>query len=135
MTDNQRPLSSFNAWYERHAESFNEERKQKYASDPELRERARVAAKDYRQRRSARTDIPDTNKAGLSTSSRVAAILGITRQTLMNWEGRGLVPRPQGKHRLYTEKQVDLLEDLHQSLNTPDLESAKSELWQQWEIE
>ena len=138
MADRERSNESFNKWYGTHAETFNASRKERYANDPELRARARAAAKAYRDKQAeGRTDLPPL-RAGLATSSRVALIIGITRQTLMNWEERGLIPKPttRGKHRLYTENQVDLLDSLYAAMRAgDDVESAKTELWATWNID
>jgi DNA-binding transcriptional regulator YiaG len=133
MTDNSR-ANSFNKWYGEHADAFNARRQEAYAKDPEMRAKARAAAKAYRQKTAGSTDIPEA-RGGLSTSTRVARILGITRQTLMNWETRGLIPKPTtpGKHRLYTDRQLDLLDELYSSIGKPDFELVKSELWALWE--
>lgn len=131
MTDSR--ANSFNKWYGEHADAFNQRRQEAYAKDPEMRAKARAAAKAYRTRAANDPSIPES-KAGLSTSTRVAKILGITRQTLMNWETRGLIPKPTspGKHRLYTERQLDLLDELYSSIGKPDFEAMKAELWEQW---
>jgi DNA-binding transcriptional regulator YiaG len=134
----ERRNDSFNKWYGEHADAFNARRQQAYAADPALRAKARAAAKAYRKKAAKSSEIPEIREGGLSTSSRVAKILGITRQTLMNWEERGLIPRPTastGTRRLYTEKQLDLLDDLYTSIGQPDFDEVKRELWQQWGVE
>jgi DNA-binding transcriptional MerR regulator len=47
------------------------------------------------------------------------------------------VPKPttRGKHRLYTDNQVDLLDSLHAAIKAnDDVETAKAELWANWNL-
>lgn len=111
MIERTRQNDSFNAWYSRRKASYNEERRERYQQDSEFRERARLQAAKYRQRIRDDNHIPD-RRQGLSTSTRVAALLKVSTQTLRNWEARGVIPKTTqgGKHRLYTDHQVGVLE-------------------------
>lgn len=111
MTERTRQNDSFNAWYSRRKSSYNETRRERYQKDSDFRERARLQASQYRQRIRDENHVPE-RRQGLSTSTRVASLLKVSTQTLRNWEARGVIPKANhgGKHRLYTDSQVGLLE-------------------------
>lgn len=135
MTERARQRSSFNAWYDRNAASYNAERKRRYHEDPEIREEARLAAANYRKRvAEGGVELPAL-RGGLYTSARVAALLGISTQTLRNWEARGMIPKPTlpGKHRLYTKRQVELLSALIAAETRSEFEIARTNLFVEWE--
>lgn len=106
--------SRFKNWYERHGAAFNAERRARYKNDPQLRRRAQEAATRYRTQTVLRGEEPE-RREGLWTTAGVAYQLGVSPQTLRNWEARGLIPKAThgGKHRLYSIQQVQLLASFH----------------------
>lgn len=132
----ERARSSFNGWYDRNAEAYNAERRRRYQVDAEVREKARKAAAEYRRRVSGGTGELPALRNGLHTSARVAAALGVSTQTLRNWEARGLIPEPSisSKHRLYTEGQVNLLKKMVEASDSrAEFEVARTNLFVEWE--
>jgi DNA-binding transcriptional regulator YiaG len=132
MTERSRS-SSFGAWYETNADDFNEKRRKRYQSDPVFRAIAQARAKGYRQRMS--DSIPD-QRDGLNTSARVAYYLGISPQTLRNWEARYLIPKARygNSHRLYTDRQMELLKAMTEcSISTSAFAEARRAVFKLWD--
>jgi DNA-binding transcriptional regulator YiaG len=132
MTERSRS-SSFGAWYETNADDFNAKRRERYQADPTLRSLARARAAAYRQRMS--DSIPD-QREGLNTTARVAYYLGISPQTLRNWEARYLIPKARygNAHRLYTDRQMELLKAMSEHpTNTLAFAEARRALFRLWD--
>lgn len=122
---------SFNNWYAKNAANFNNKRRQRYHADSKVREAARARAAEYRQRAS---DVPE-QRDGLNTTARVAVALGISPQTLRNWEARHLIPRATfgSRHRLYSDHQVVLLKPLtHFPHNSDKFKDVRREAFLHW---
>lgn len=115
-------------WYHGHSETYNESRRQKYASNLEAREKARERARVYRERR--RTGVGQTEsplwryvngegsceygqgkRIPVWTTGQIAEDIGCTPQMLRNWERKGWIPASMfpDKHRLYTQNQAGLI--------------------------
>lgn len=97
---------TFKRWYEKHKETFNEERRDRYHSDPEYRQRVIEYAKVSRQRAKGRPKPPkkwwSISEAAEAAATSVAA--------LRYWESKKFVPRPDvGTVRRYTMHQIALL--------------------------
>lgn len=140
MTDERsRQNSSFNSWYGRKSQEYNKDRRERYQTDPAFREKARLQAAAYRQRlRNENFPVPERRK-GLNTSTRVAALLKVSTQTLRNWEAKGVIPKASngGKHRLYTDHQVALLESFFEIIRAePDsYEAYHTVIFNVWDNE
>jgi len=102
-------------WYNQNREEYNAKRRERYAANKDAREKARMRAARYRdqkpavQRRLTR-ELNGTQVKVFSTG-QVAEKIGRTPQMLRNWESNGLIPECvfEGKQRLYTTKQVELI--------------------------
>lgn len=118
----ERNRESVRRWYNSHAKEYNEKRRDRYSKDPSMREKAQLRAKMYRDSKRKGREIERVVYRTLNgsmeevyTSGQVAEIIGCTAQMLRNWQGNGWIPAPTipGKHRLYTENQVDLIDDFN----------------------
>jgi len=130
----ERRSSSFGAWYSTNAEDFNRLRRERYQANPALRQVARARAAAYRQRVS--DSIPE-QRDGLNTTARVAYYLGISPQTLRNWEARYLIPKARygNAHRLYTDRQMELLKAMTEvSISTAAFADARRAVFRLWDI-
>jgi hypothetical protein len=104
---------AFRAWYDRNRRAFNAARRQKYLTDRARREKARSQAAKYRQSVRETGKLPALRR-GLFTVSHLAAVLGVSAQTVRNLEAKEIIPKAShpGKHRLYSAEQVSLLQQL-----------------------
>jgi len=134
MTENddkgqhERNLDTVRRWYHNHSEEYNEARRQRYADDDDIREKAKERARSYRARRRNGTELISepmyrfVNKNGpcaygeglkihVYTTGHIAQVIGSTPQMLRNWELKGWIPDSifPDKHRLYTDEQVGLI--------------------------
>lgn len=123
--DKERNRESVRRWYSSHSEEYNTKRRDRYSKDPSIREKAQLRAKLYRDsKRNGRAIERELHRTlnGSSvrvyTSGQVAEIIGRTPQMLRNWENKSWIPHPTipGKHRLYTEHQVSLIDDFNTDL-------------------
>lgn len=132
-------------WYHANKEEYNEKRRQRYAEDKEIRERARQRAADYRKRSPKvtrqLTRILNGKTVNVYSTGQVADRIGRTPQMLRNWEANGLIPESifEGKQRLYTKQQVDLIvylasviEDNDGAWTGPAVEKAVKKLFKKW---
>lgn len=98
---------TFSDWYQENKTRLSEQRKQRYRSDPEYRQRAMQRAADYRTR--TRTEKPAIN--GL-TAQQVCDHLGISAWTLHRWFSAGYYPAPKrvDGRLVFSPTQLKLLE-------------------------
>lgn len=111
--------TAFQQWYARNKEGHNALRRSKYSSDERLRTEARERARQYRLDRKSGVKVRRVYRRNVSGkdvelfgSAHTADILGISAQTLLNWERRGWIPfvtSESGGHRMYSSKQIDLI--------------------------
>ncbi len=134
MSDARR--NSFNSWYERKGEEYNAQRRKRYQDNPELRAKARQQAAIYRQTIRNEDHGPYGMRDDFYTTTGVADILGISNQTLRNWESKHLIPKATygDKHRLYSQDQVDLLVTMvNASGDSDNFNHARRILFSQWD--
>ena len=133
-------------YWEKNGEEIKKERRERYHTDPEYREKAKERAREYRrQQREAQGIKDDVVKIGKVEvpgipSQDIYDDLGIDSLTVKKWQKRGFCPpalrsRPV---RLYTQFQVDLLDELNTFLRShdgtlkgpagPDKDAVKQEL-------
>lgn len=124
----ERNLATVRRWYHNHSEEYNEARRKRYASNDEIREKAKERARSYRAQRRNGTELnaeplyrfvnekgPCPYGEGLRipvfTTGHIAQVIGSTPQMLRNWEQKGWIPDSMfpDKHRLYTQHQVQLI--------------------------
>ena len=96
-------------WYHGHSESYNEERRDKYANDKEVRAKARERARKYRERRRQGEGMSDAplwryvngkgaceygqgERIPVWSTGQIAEAIGCTPQMLRNWEKKGWLP-------------------------------------------
>lgn len=112
---------TFRKWYEEHGDDLNAKRRDRYASDPEYREKAKAQARIARERRRARGGqvsettvkrVIDGKEVELYRVSAAAEMIGKSPDTIRLWTRKGYVPGEAGEHRLYSLKQVKLLQKL-----------------------
>ena len=114
-------------WYGDNRDDYNALRRERYASSPDQREKARLRAAKYRQDQreglslvSARNLTRELNgrQVKVFSTGEVAVALCRTPQMLRNWEREGLIPMSifSDSHRLYTKKQVGLIASLLDTL-------------------
>ena len=132
--DRETQRGNYRTWYGNHVEEFNARRREKYRNDAEVRNKAIEQAATYRRTMRETGGIP--NKRGnYNTSTRVAAIFGMHRQTLLNWEAKNFIPKPtvSGKHRLYSDAQVELLLAVVESSGDREqFEKARTNMFVRW---
>ena len=123
--DKERNRESVRRWYRSHSEEYNTKRRDRYSKDPSIREKAQLRAKLYRDSkrngRAIERELYRTvngSNVQVYTSGQVAEIIGRTPQMLRNWQSNGWIPQPSipGKHRLYTDNQVDLIDEFNTTL-------------------
>ena len=134
MIDRTRQQAVFKSWYDRNRQAFNDKRRKRYRQDPEARLIAQQSAAAYRTR--PRGDEEPERREGLWTTTGVAYQLGISAQTLRNWEARGLIPVASYgvKHRLYSTGQVELLALFHYCVSSKDpaCDAVIAQVFDQW---
>lgn len=127
-----RSRSGVRKWYHGNADEYNAARREKYANDPEARQKAVDRAREYRARRRVggmqefKPLYRYVNRLGNScvygagtrvrvwTTGMVATSIGATPQMLRNWGRKGWIPLSQfsDTHRLYTNHQCRLIKRL-----------------------
>ena len=108
---------AYQRWYQRNSATYNESRKQKYASDPEVRQaylerqaryrksnpRNPASGQHFRKIKGAEVEV--------FRIGTVAEMIGRTEQIIRIWERDERIPKPTvpGRHRYYTQTQVKLM--------------------------
>lgn len=112
-------------WYGDNRDSYNAVRRQRYAADPEAREKARQRAAGRRQGiQPVPTRVLYREVNGryvrVYSTGQVAAKMGRTAQMLRNWEIGGMIPESifPDTHRLYTKGQVTKLVALGETMKS-----------------
>jgi MerR HTH family regulatory protein len=102
--------SYYRVWYEKNKQRLSRERKERYANDPEFRERVKEASK----RRRHRVPTPPVPPDAPFSSSQAAKLAGIGISTLREWRSKEYFPEPKHHNGAlwFTEKQVLLLKNL-----------------------
>lgn len=107
-------------WYGENREDYNKLRRERYAANEDQREKARDRAARYREEKAQITrqlfrDF-NGNRVEVFSTGQVAARLDRTPQMLRNWERADMIPPSSfpDKHRLYTQKQADMIWGLGQ---------------------
>jgi hypothetical protein len=120
---------TFRRWYERNKDAFNSERKERYHTDPEYRQKVIEYARTSRQRAKVRPKPPKK----FYSISEVAEKASTTATAIRYWESKGFFPRPDtGKVRRYTIHEVELvcfffteLSRLHSLFQTKELSHSQ----------
>ena len=102
-----------------HRDAYNAKRRKQYADDPKARLKALIRSRRYREQlRAGHTPDPSEQYREINAElHRVYALpeaarsIGISPQTIRNWENRALIPEAmrEGRRRVYTQQQIDLL--------------------------
>lgn len=109
---------TWNDWYSKNKDALNHSRRKAYHESPQHSSAVRGAARKYREERKNGRKIErkytrqlDGVTVQVFGSMHVAEKLGITAQTIVTWERKGLIPKSvfPDAHRMYTAKQVKLI--------------------------
>ena len=102
--------SLFRKWYQKNKQRLSDERKKRYAQDPEYRQRQLESSKRYRR---GERGLPKPPGAPISFA-QAAELTGIGVSTLHEWRRKKLFPEPKHHNRglWFSEKQVGLLKNL-----------------------
>lgn len=110
---------SFNAWYTRNKEKFNQLRREKYHSTPELREKYVERQRGYRKSAAVvgkpRLRKIDGMEVEVFRIGYTSKVVGRSEDVIRRWESEKIIPKPLvlgGKHRYYTKVQVLLMKEL-----------------------
>jgi hypothetical protein len=131
-------------WYDNNREAYNELRRQRYAKNKDVRDKACQRAARYRkespiiERKLYR--VVKGKKVEVFSTGQVAEMIGRTPQVLRNWERAALIPPSifPDKHRLYTKPQVAMLVSLAQvtsaghSWASPEVKTKVRKVKQSW---
>lgn len=143
-------------YWKQNRERILEDRKRKYAEDPDYRAKAQKRAKDYRdQKRDEREAflkkpylMLEGVKVPALTADQMCSRIGIERNRLKYLQKAGYLPDPRKSNgaRLYTYGQADMVKDLNEFLRentgllrvsdataSADLEAKLYHLHQEWE--
>lgn len=107
----------FAKWYATNKDKFNEQRRNRYKADKELRKKISARNSGYRSRNGGSEEqaIYRTYrklKVQVFRISHVAEMCNRDEQSIRIWEGKGYIPPPSFPdctHRVYMQFQVDLL--------------------------
>jgi len=119
IVDRQR--HTFQRWYQKNGGQLNAKRRQRYADDPEYRERAKAVSRVARTRRKERGGVSETTvmriingvEVELYRVSAAAEMIGKSPDTIRLWCRKGWIPDGEtGEHRLYRLHQIKLLKTL-----------------------
>lgn len=108
----------YRSWYANNRDEFNARRRERYANDKGLREKARENAKNQREIRRERGGPKETTviRNGVEVYRAAAAgqLIGRSPDTIRQWVMRGFIPDNQGDwtHRTYTMNQIELMKRL-----------------------
>lgn len=117
--DSKKASQKFRNWYANNREEYNAKRRERYAKDKGMRQKARQNAKRQRQK----TDSVNTEPVLREVSGRTikvyrtaaaGAMIGRSPETIRTWIKNGWIPdHPDGwTHRTFTKKQIKLLQRL-----------------------
>lgn len=117
----------YKKWYQRNKERLNERRRKRYQNDPSYRAKQKAMSKRWYQKergepvvyvpkdcRVVKTKKRDGTEVDLRlyTVGKLAGTLGVTIQTIRNWENRGLIPITPirlSKWRLYSQPMINVV--------------------------
>lgn len=111
-------MSDFKKWYgsNDNAEKLSKRRKERYKSDPEYRERAKQAAKEYKRKKRAELGgaiLREVNgeKIKVWRQSAIAEQAGCSTKLIQHYLMKGVIPEPEieSARRVYTEHEKNVL--------------------------
>lgn len=107
--------STFQKWYQNHKSEFNEDRRKRYHSDPEYRQRVIDYAKISRERAKLRPKPPKK----LWSISEAAEKAGTTTAAIRYWEEKKFIPKPEtGQQvRKYNKHQIELMRGFFEEMD------------------
>lgn len=117
ITPEARQRKTYRKWYESNGSDYNQKRKDRYANDPEYRDRIKAQARETRERRKERGGVQETSviRDGVEVYrvSAAAELLGKSPDALRSWVRKGWVPENNEQvHRFYTKAQIRLMQRL-----------------------
>ncbi|ANO57626.1 hypothetical protein [Vibrio phage vB_VhaS-a] len=118
------------SWYEKNKDTHNRNRRDRYQNDPEYREaiqqRARERARERREARKGEEPVITRELNGVNVRvfrhSEVAEMCGVSPRKMKADELKGKIPNMsfEGRNRVYTEAQRDLLISFYSGDMTAD---------------
>lgn len=112
----QKASVKFRKWYEKNKEDHNAQRREQYAKDPEVRQKAIANAKRQREQRRKAGPVDTTpikrNGEKLYRTAQVAELLNKSTETIRGWRRNGWLPESDKRVLYYTDNQVKLLKKL-----------------------
>ncbi len=117
ITPQARQRKTYRKWYESSGGDYNQKRKERYANDPEYRQRIKEQARETRERRKERGGVQETSviRDGVEVYrvSAAAELLERSPDALRSWVRKGWVPEnTEQVHRFYTKGQIKLMRQL-----------------------
>lgn len=117
--------SSWSKWYAEHKDQHNAKRRERYRNDPDVRAKARQNAARNRSKGDKVNRVSYKRKVGnffvtFFPITKAAADIDRSAQLIRVWEKKGYIPEPllDDSRRLYTEKQIALMKDLAEFMDT-----------------
>lgn len=114
---------NYHDYYDDNKEDINRRRRDRYASDPEYRERVKASAKQVKKAaaEAKKGHVARKYKGSKVLCTRigdVAEAIGRSVSVIRFWEKEGTIPEPvfEGSQRVYTDAQVALLSKLSTAL-------------------
>jgi predicted DNA-binding transcriptional regulator AlpA len=109
----QQKESSFRRWYAKNRQMISENRRQRYAQDPEYRQRALEAS---RRRRRGERGLTKPPEGAPISFAQAAEHIGVSVSTLHEWRRKKLFPEPThyGGRIWFSETQVSQLKKLRE---------------------
>ncbi len=141
-------MSTFNRWYGRHSDEFNQKRRDRYHTDAKYR--ARVLKQAARTRKKPKVD-RDPRWKDVVIEGQTIPVLSVgelaiqierSPQLIRVWEKKEVIPKPllPGGARLYTRKQVKLIVALvaliekHKLLSAPQIQKHSAKCFAEWSL-
>lgn len=118
----QKNREGFRRYYKQNRDEYNAKRRERYAQDKEMREKAKERAREYRAASSPverkLTRELNGRRVQVFSTGQIAQEMNRTPQMLRNWEKEGMVPESifPDKHRLYTAKQKRMIIGLGETI-------------------
>jgi hypothetical protein len=117
--------ASWSAWYKKNSQKYNAQRKARYHTDPEYREKIQTIARESKRVRTAKLEgsvfrVWDGKRILVHRIGAIAVAAGVNVDFIRRLEENGTIPKPSfsGTQRVYTQSQADLIRTLAYKLKT-----------------
>jgi hypothetical protein len=125
LSQQKRQSRTYRKWYESNGEQHNRSRQERYANDPDYREKVKEQSRRSRERRKERGGVQETTVTRIRNGveiemyrvSAAADIVGKSADTIRSWARHGWIPDDGVEaHRLYELHQVMLMQRLNETI-------------------